>query len=161
MDLQKYQITNAFFLFYAFFFTPRRPTGRPKRNPGTGAGGERQRGARGSEPVPAECRMINGLVMADSSRSARTCDVSLGSGGEERLPTGTPLKAKGNGGANSPVHGPVAPGCAQTPEALSSQAQPAAGAGAPPRRARRRAQRAPCKGRKPPLGLRAEKGTLG
>ena len=51
--------------------------------------------------------------MADSSRSARTCDVSLGSGGEERLPTGTPLTAKGNGGANSPVHGSaaVAPGC--------------------------------------------------
>jgi hypothetical protein len=71
---------------------------------------------------------INGLAMADSSRSARTCDVSLGSGGEERLPTGTPLNAKGNGGANSPVHGSVAPGCAQGPEALSPQAQPAAGA---------------------------------
>ena len=94
----------------------------------------------------------NGLAMADSSRSARTCDVSLGSGGEERLPAGTPLSAKGNDRVDSPVHGSVAPGCAQGPEALSPQAQPAAGAGAPPRRARRRAQRAPSRGGKPPLG---------
>ena len=94
----------------------------------------------------------NGLAMTDSSRSARACDVSLGSGGKEGLPTGTPLTAKGNGGANSPVHGSVAPGGAQGPEALSPQAQPAAGAGAPPRRARRRAQRAPSRGGKPPLG---------
>ena len=94
----------------------------------------------------------NGLAMTDSSRSARTCDVSLGSGGKEGLPTGTPLTAKGNGEANSPVHGSVAPGGAQGPEALSPQAQPAAGAGAPPRRARRRAQRAPSRGGKPPLG---------
>ena len=54
------------------------------------------------------CEQINGLAMTDSSRSARTCDVSLGSGGKEGLPTGTPLTAKGNGGANSPVHGSVA-----------------------------------------------------